>query len=170
MKTRMSMKVIFVIFIQFLWICGYSQTGAVAGRVTSRIHGSREEKQFALVILTGTKLHAITDFNGRFRIDSIPAGVYEIAASYVQQETIRKKIEIFKDSLVEINFEFSCRYEKSEKDKTCPKCLNSEQVIHVCYSMKIVTIDADTSFFWGGTDQEPPCHPHWYCKRDKLQF
>lgn len=164
------MKVIFVIFGQFLWIYGFCQTGAVAGRVTSRIHGNCEENPFAQVILSGTKFLAITDFNGRFRIDSIPAGVYEIAASYVQQETIRKKTEIFKDSLVETNFEFSCRYEKSEKDKTCPKCLSSERVIPVCYTMMIVTIDADTSFFWGGTDQTPPCHPHWYCKRDKLQF
>jgi hypothetical protein len=171
--SNYEVKIVFFTISQLLWTTGFCQTGAIKGQVTSRINGIYEEMMFAQVQILNTNVIRYTDYNGRYKIDSIPVGVYEIGASYVLREYIKKKFEVVKDSVLEINFEFTCQYEKHEKDKTCPICLKSDRVVPVAYGMLIVPMKGspnDTSYYWAGTDQIPLCHPNWYCKRDKFEF
>ncbi|MEI6681369.1 MAG: carboxypeptidase-like regulatory domain-containing protein [Bacteroidota bacterium] len=166
------MKTVLFILTQVFWLSGFCQTGTITGEVTSRIHGRYEVLQFALVRLENTNFHANSAYGGRYVLDSIPAGDYEISASYVQRETIYKRVKVVSDSVIDMNFEFTCQYDRHEKDSIFPVCFRSDRVVRVKYGMMIVPYGnkADTTCFWGGTDQIPLCHPYWYCKRDKLEF
>ena len=164
-------KVLFIVS-QLLWVSGFCQTGTITGQVTSRIDGRYEELQFALVRLENTNFQANTAYGGRYVLDRIPAGDYEIIASYVQRETIYKRVKVVKDSVVDLNFEFTCQYDRHKNDSICPVCFRSDKVVHAGYGMMIVPYGnkPDTTFFRLGTCEIPLCHPYWYCKRDQYEF
>src|SRR5262249_42207824 len=52
-----------------------AQQGSVAGRITDKV--SSQPVQGAAVLLSGTNLQAITNNDGRYRIDRVPPGQYQ---------------------------------------------------------------------------------------------
>ena len=53
-----------------------AQQGSVAGRVADKV--SQQPIQGAQVLLGGTNLQAITNQDGHYKIDHVPAGTYQV--------------------------------------------------------------------------------------------
>jgi hypothetical protein len=68
-----------------LSITGWAQTGSIAGIVADA--KDKEPLIGASLVLSGTTTGAVTDIDGAFRIEGIPAGVYSLSASYVSYRT-----------------------------------------------------------------------------------
>jgi len=178
MKNHYKLKILLITINILLVICSFSQTGTIRGLVKYKLGNSSEVVPFANIKILNTEIRTTTNYSGAFKIESVPVGTYEIVATYIQIEPVTHKIEVIKDSIVDIQIEFTCCYDKSENNKICPICHKSDKVIPVVYSIEIKSLYDNIigtkskidMFFYSGTDQMSPCHPHWYCKRDKKLF
>ena len=67
----------FALFVAFASLAAplVAQQGSVAGRVTDKV--SSQPIQGAQILLSGTNLQAITNNDGRYRIDHVPPGQYQ---------------------------------------------------------------------------------------------
>lgn len=67
-----------------------------------------DEKSKALfsanIILVGTTFGAATNFEGKFRIDHIPTGIYKVQVSYVGYTKEIVEIEIVENRIVQLDF------------------------------------------------------------------
>ncbi|MDR1937647.1 MAG: TonB-dependent receptor, partial [Tannerellaceae bacterium] len=69
----------------FLSFSAFAQTGIINGAVTD---AKRKEPLIgAAVVIGGTTVGAVTDIDGRFRIEGVRPGVYSLSASYVSYQT-----------------------------------------------------------------------------------
>lgn len=75
------MRTLFLLLISFLCLPSAAQTGTLQGRVVDAVTG--EPLPGASVSLVGTTRGAITDEDGHFQISDIPAGIYEVQASFI---------------------------------------------------------------------------------------
>lgn len=75
--TRLRRLCGFALFAAFVSLAAplAAQQGSVAGRVTDKV--SSQPIQGAQVLLSGTNLQAITNNEGRYRIDHVPPGQYQ---------------------------------------------------------------------------------------------
>jgi outer membrane receptor protein involved in Fe transport len=81
-------------------------TGKLSGRITDAITG--EALTGANIVLQGTKLGASADVNGKYFIVGIPAGNYEVKASFLGFQTkIIKNVEINIDRTTELDIQIS---------------------------------------------------------------
>ncbi len=182
MQNYYWLKYLFLVTCSLFGISSFSQTGTILCQVKYKLGNNTEVVPFANIRIINTEIRTSTDFLGVFKVDSLPVGTYYLIASYIQIDPVLKKVEVLKDSIVEIELEFICRYNKSENDKTCPICNKSDMVVPEGYSLEIkrkpkkrifssdAKIQIDTTFHSAGTDERPPCYPHWYCKRDGIVF
>lgn len=69
-----------------------AQQGAVAGRVTEET-GTRGIEG-AQVFITGTSLGALTDAQGRYRIERVPAGSVEVQVRYIGYQTAVRTVTV----------------------------------------------------------------------------
>ena len=147
----------------------YAQTGRIEGQVYDRI-----EKQgipFANVWLVDTKIRTATDFDGKFTIDSIPPGTYDLQASEMSYgDTTLTNIKISIDTSITVKLVFPppCEYDKSKKNRICPICGKTDNVVLIAYGLPMGPLDT-TNYYYAGC-QITYCDPKWYCKRDKHKF
>lgn len=79
-------------------------TGKIVGKITDKSTG--ESLYGANVIIVGTHLGSTGDINGNFVILNIPAGVYEVRASFIGYRSVTiTGVRIFPDFTTELNFE-----------------------------------------------------------------
>jgi iron complex outermembrane receptor protein len=81
-----------------------AQTGRVGGQVVEANSG--EGLRGVNVGLEGTSLGTVTARDGTFEIEDVPAGEYEIVASYVGYETRRKSVSVSAGATATVNFSF----------------------------------------------------------------
>ncbi|MEN9635056.1 MAG: hypothetical protein RL077_3460, partial [Verrucomicrobiota bacterium] len=79
-----------------------SITGALSGRVSSASTG--QSLQGAIVRVVGTELRADTARDGSFDLRAVPAGRYEVEASYFGLDTKRASVEIVAGRPATLNF------------------------------------------------------------------
>ena len=75
-----------VILSLLLFQAGLAQTGSILGRVYNEVNN--EPIPFANVIVENTQMGAVTEEDGRFRIDNIKPGVYNLTFSFVGFKTV----------------------------------------------------------------------------------
>lgn len=98
------MKKLFLILLLFgLQITFAQETSSVSGFISGEGH----KLQFVNVHLTGTKHKTITDSLGYYKIENVAVGNYTIQVSQVGFQTIKKKIEVIKDSIQSYDFELT---------------------------------------------------------------
>ncbi len=86
----------------------YAQTGSVTGLVQDAI--TRQPLAGATIQVEGITATALSDSSGRYRIDGIPAGSYNITVSFVGFETeSRFNVPITTGNVNEISFEMQPR-------------------------------------------------------------
>ncbi len=83
-----------------------AQTGSIKGRVYNEINN--ESIPFANIVLDSTQMGATSDENGRFEINNIQPGVYNITCSFVGfKTTYLYEIGVGSTSVTEINIALS---------------------------------------------------------------
>ncbi|MHB2149619.1 TonB-dependent receptor [Calditrichota bacterium LG25] len=103
-KWLKSISFIFVsiVFFQFSLYAG--TTGKIAGRVIDA--QTKEALAGANVVILNTSLGASVDLDGTYYIINIPPGVYDIEASFIGYQTVRKqKVVVTVDRTTTVNFE-----------------------------------------------------------------
>ncbi len=81
-----------------------AQTGRVEGQVIEAERGGG--LQGVNVGLEGTSLGTATNADGRFAIEDVPAGEYELVASFVGYETRRRTVSVAAGETVEVTLSF----------------------------------------------------------------
>ena len=160
---------ILIIFLILTSLTIFSQTGTIEGQVFDR----RENKglAFAVVRLVDTKIFTKTDFEGGFKLDSIPIGAYDLKISYIGYgDTTVKSIKISADTILKVKLELPppCQYDKHRDNKICPICKKKNKVVPIIYGLTIGELDKK-NFYYAGCEITF-CDPKWYCKRDKHKF
>ena len=84
----MKTNKIFLVLALMLFLCqlGFSQTGSILGRVYNEVNN--ESIPFANVIIENTQMGSVTDDDGKFRIDNIKPGIYNLTISFVGFKTV----------------------------------------------------------------------------------
>jgi TonB-dependent SusC/RagA subfamily outer membrane receptor len=82
------------------------QRGAeITGRVTYA--GTRQGIAQALVVIPGAGLGSLTDAEGRYRLEGVPAGIHELAPTLVGCQLASRTVEVAPGQLLEVSFELS---------------------------------------------------------------
>jgi hypothetical protein len=158
----------------FLNLClaGFGQDfGSLEGLVCDSTEN--QNLPYVNIILLDTKIGTFSDTLGRFELNNIPVGEYNIEFSYIGYS--KKKLErlrIFKDSTLFIKISlFNCEYDVLGR-KNCPICKKSDEVIPIVYGWpsRKTKKQAKKGKLWISVYGMDPCHPHWYCKRDEERF
>ena len=84
MKTNKTLLILLLFSLSFHM--GFSQTGSILGRVYNEINN--ESIPFANVIVDNAQMGAVTDEDGKFRIDNIKPGIYNLTISFVGFKTV----------------------------------------------------------------------------------
>ena len=147
----------------------FAQTGTIKGQIYDRLekHGLSS----AVIFLTDTKMSTISDEEGNFQIDSIPFGSYNLRASYIGYgDTTLTNITIssYTAYIIRLELPSPCKYEAHAKNKICPICGKKDEVVPILYGLPIGPLD-EKKYYYAGCEIMP-CHPNWYCKRDKCEF
>ncbi|HSH46185.1 MAG TPA: carboxypeptidase regulatory-like domain-containing protein, partial [Longimicrobiales bacterium] len=81
-----------------------AEQGAILGQVVDA--QTREPLAGVQVVVTGTSLGSLTDESGRFRIGSVPAGLYTVEATRIGYSTaVQENVDVPDDGTVTVNFE-----------------------------------------------------------------
>jgi hypothetical protein len=101
----MAIKKVFVIHILLLASMMVSaQKGTIKGIVADA--KSKETLIGATVMLEGTMIGAVTDFDGNYSIENVEPGTYSIRCSYISYENkLVENVTINTDRVIELNFE-----------------------------------------------------------------
>ncbi len=100
MKTNNTYFIL--LFVLIACQAGFSQTGSRGGLVYNEINN--ESIPFANVIIENTQMGTVTDENGKFRIDKIKPGVYNLTISFIGFQTAyRSEIQVGSTATVELD-------------------------------------------------------------------
>lgn len=165
-------KTLLLFIFLILSISVLSQTGGIMGNTTETQRKQTEVIPCVFVKIINSK-ETRSDWDGNYIIEEIPAGNYKLIASYMHKKNIYKDITIIEDSIIKVDIEFICQYDVSYNNKICPVCEKIDSVIPTSTGGVILvdgynSANSTTSKYIG--DKAPPCHPHWYCKRDCIYF
>ncbi|MGD1847556.1 MAG: carboxypeptidase-like regulatory domain-containing protein [Salibacteraceae bacterium] len=148
---------------------------AQAGTIKGHIHDRLEQEGFygVNVTLIGQNKTVLTDFNGDFILEDIPAGSYDLQFSFLGfPDTTLKAIQVAPDTVIDLQIDYPppCRYDSN--GSTCPVCQKSDQVIPIVFGYpgkKLMKYANKGKVMLGGC-MVSYCDPNWYCKRDQTRF
>lgn len=167
----MRTVIIFTLVILFKSLIG--QNGSITGQVYDR--KEKAGLAYAQVYIKYKKAVA-TDINGYFKIDSVPAGRHKLMVFYVGYSDTSLYVDVVANKTTDLYIKVpkACRYDKSENNKTCPKCNKKDQVVPIVYGELVFTDTTGTNDWfeknYSGGCMVTECDPNWYCKRDKTKF
>lgn len=123
----------------------------------------------AILTLNYKNMQQVSDENGNFLFDSLPAGTYQLKIMYAGMPTKAVTVtiteKIHNNLLVEMNP--PCAYDKNRKNKTCPVCGRQDRVQRIVWGLPL---KMDTVNYYYGGCEVSYCDPTWYCKRDQHLF
>lgn len=79
--NKLLQQILPMLFVLFAITAAVGQTGTVTGVVKDKTTG--ETMPGANVVIKGTLTGSVTDFDGLFRIENVPAGAVEVEASFI---------------------------------------------------------------------------------------
>ncbi len=97
MTTR-TLTFLFSFFLILVGSSAAAQNGTVRGFIYEE--GTGEPMIFTPIFLEGAQMGGQTDVNGYYSINKIPAGNYTLMVAYLGYDTLRKKIEIVPDRII----------------------------------------------------------------------
>lgn len=98
------MKKLFLILILFAFQFSFAQETA---NISGFISGDGHKLQLVNIHLIGTKHKTVTDSLGYFKLENVAVGNYTIQVSQMGFQTVKKKIEVIKDSIQSYDFELN---------------------------------------------------------------
>ena len=153
-------------------IFGHCQSnGSVEGIVYDSIEN--QGIAFVNVYISMVNIGVFTDTNGRFKIQNLKPGEYEISFSLVGYGRPKlRKCNIYQDSTIFIDLTLAeCEYDKLGQP-SCPICNKTDEAISIFYGepTKGTLRKAKKGSILIGGSTVSNCDPYWYCKRDKSKF
>ena len=147
-----------------------AQTCKLSGYVFEREPGDKLRFANVYFTLQGQIVGTVTDDNGYFYFDSIPAGQYDVSASYIgfKEKTLNVILEPGKESIIEFILGSPCEYDQHKNNKECPVCLKSDKVVPIVYGLPVGRLNQKKYYYAGCIVTD--CDPNWYCKRDEHKF
>ncbi|MBK9536051.1 MAG: TonB-dependent receptor [Flavobacteriales bacterium] len=97
MTTR-TLNYVFSFFLILVGSSAAAQNGTVRGFIYEE--GTGEPMIFTPIFLEGAQMGGQTDVNGYYSINKIPAGNYTLMVAYLGYDTLRKKIEVVADKII----------------------------------------------------------------------
>jgi len=167
------MKFIFTIIL--ILNCLYNssaQNGVITGKVVPEVKTEFDFIKNIVKVLICTDCEEFSttlDENLSFEFQNIKPGNFEIWIEPHSKYTYDFKSGILKPNenlKIEIPVAFSCIYDQSENDKTCPNCQKQNRVIPVVFGL----LSYSTRKYYHLGHLRTDCEPNWYCKRDKTLF
>ncbi len=119
-----------------------------------------------------------TDSEGNFKFEKVRVLSLDLKLTSIEYgDTLFQNIFFSDDTTLLLDIYKPCKYDQSGKNKGCPACHKKDQVIPILYGL-IVPPQGKEKKFWSRVDVEfklggcsiTRCDPHWYCKRDKINF
>lgn len=95
------MKHLFTVILIFISFLSISQTGSIAGKVTTK---DGQPAEFVSIIIKGTTKGTVADINGNYRIENIKMGTHTVQVSFVGLEAQNKKVVIEAGKETNIDF------------------------------------------------------------------
>lgn len=133
------MKKSLLVFILFLGSISVFAQGVLKGKITNPVNN--EPVSFANVLILETDLGAITDENGNYEISNVPAGLYNVRASFVGFKPVTKyEVRVTLAKAVQLDFELvedaaelnevvvSSEFSRSEETPLSVRKLNSNEI------------------------------------------
>lgn len=112
---------------------------------------SREPLPGANILIEGTKFGASTDVNGRYYIENIPQGNYNIKVTYIgYEDNIRNNIGIKSGDIARLNFELEQQLLFSKKSRSTSSKNNSSQIKSKKILIKIVSVPKGADVYISG--------------------
>lgn len=165
-------KLILVVGLIALSLIGICQkSGAIEGIVFDSVNN--KPVPYVGVQLLHSKLGTSTDTNGKFFINCILPGEREFQFALIGYGDPRIiKVNILSDStvFVQINL-FQCKFDEIGMPD-CPMCNKTDCAIPIVYDepTRRNINQSKKGKIWLGGIKKSPCHPHWYCTRDMIQY
>ena len=165
-ENRRRTCYIVLIFIFSSVIC-FSQSGTIKGSVKDAL--SRKSLVGAKVYVVGKEISGIADEMGKYILQNVPEGAYDLKVSYTgYRDAIMKNVSVSKNAVTEFEVEII----SPEYNNICPVCEKSDKVIPIVYgypSKKLLRQVKRGKVTLGGCMLYDNC-PYWYCSRDKELF
>ncbi|WP_073571736.1 TonB-dependent receptor [Algoriphagus zhangzhouensis] len=133
------MKKSLLVFILFLGSISVFAQGVLKGKITNPVNN--EPVSFANVLILETDLGAITDEDGNYEISNVPAGLYNVRASFVGFKPVTKyEVRVTLAKAVQLDFELvedaaelnevvvSSEFSRSEETPLSVRKLNSNEI------------------------------------------
>ncbi|MES2779759.1 MAG: TonB-dependent receptor [Bacteroidota bacterium] len=96
------LKYLFVLLISTVAMAVSAQTGRIAGKIIDKKTG--EELIGVSVQIEGTSIGAATDFEGKFSINNVAPGTYNLIMSYISyQKKVVSKVEVKAKEVTQVN-------------------------------------------------------------------
>lgn len=137
--SPLKMKKSLLVFILFLGSISVFAQGVLKGKITNPVNN--EPVSFANVLILETDLGAITDEDGNYEISNIPAGLYNVRASFVGFKPVTKyEVRVTLAKAVQLDFELvedaaelnevvvSSEFSRSEETPLSVRKLNSNEI------------------------------------------
>lgn len=102
MKNRIRYIINAIAFL-FFYNSGFSQAGAIYGT----IHSDNKPVESASVFLKGTQSGAKTDAEGNYKIESVPAGTYELIVTAFGYDRKTQEVTVKENERLQLNVELS---------------------------------------------------------------
>jgi len=105
-------KIFFLLITLNMLNAGVHNNGLIEGRVSEK--NSNIPLAGVNIIIKGTMFGAISDKNGNFKMENIPAGKYLMQVQMIGYHTIEKEIEVKKSHIIYLQFELAPEIIKGE--------------------------------------------------------
>lgn len=96
-------KYLGLLLVLFVPSLSIAQNAKISGKISS----NGEALEFATVTIEKLTKGAITDIDGNYVIEKIPAGTYKITAAMIGYESLSKSIKISNNAQIELSFELT---------------------------------------------------------------
>jgi len=101
------LKILVLGLIFLIPFSAYAQRGTITGKVTDAETG--DALMGANVLVVGTRLGAAADMNGMYKISNVPAGLYQLRATFMGYVTVTQEVRITEKESVMADFQMEAK-------------------------------------------------------------
>jgi iron complex outermembrane receptor protein len=101
------MRIVLSACLLFVACMSFSQNGSIKGELLDSLSG--EPMPFAIILLKNTLIGTQTDMDGKFQLNNVPAGKYELIADIVGYDAQARSIEVISGKSTTVIFKLSVR-------------------------------------------------------------
>lgn len=94
MWSIMKKKIIFGFVLQLIAICGFTQTATISGTIIDTKDNTPLIGAHILLKNTTASPSTIADYDGKFQLENVPQGTYQLVVSYIGYQDYRQEVRV----------------------------------------------------------------------------